>query len=157
MHNVSGIILTASYLLIFLGNLFTKNGFYYRLRWRYLKKDIPKQAQFYLFGIFRGENPPFPVNSRRKFNPLQKVAYFAVLYILMPLVIITGWALIFPNMLFFERIFGTSSLHFTDLVHIIVGFILSIFMVVHIYLCTIGKPSGTNFRAIMSGWHHSEH
>jgi thiosulfate reductase cytochrome b subunit len=46
-------------------------------------------------------------------------------------------------------------LHLTDLVHIIVGFFLSVFMVIHIYLCTIGKPAGTNFRAIMSGWHHS--
>ena len=94
MHNISGIILTVNYLVVFFGNLFTKNGFYYRMRWRYLKKEMPKQAYFYLFGIFRGDDPPYPINSRRKFNPLQKVAYFMVLYFLMPLIFITGWALI---------------------------------------------------------------
>lgn len=156
MHNITGIILTINYLVVFFGNMFTKNGFYYRMRRRWLIKEIPVQTHYYLFGIFRGEKAPFPVNSRRKFNPLQKVAYFAVLYFLMPLIFITGWALIFPNVIFMDKIFGTSSLHFTDLVHIIVGFILSIFMVVHIYLCTIGKPPGSHFKAMLSGWHHSE-
>jgi thiosulfate reductase cytochrome b subunit len=157
LHNVSGIILTANYLMIIFGNMFTRNGFFYRMRWRYLKKELPKQAYYYLFGIFRGDKAPFPINSRRKFNPLQKVAYFAVIYVLMPLVIITGWALIFPNMILFDKILGYSSLHFTDLVHIIVGFFLSVFLVVHVYLCTIGKPPGSHFRAMLSGWHHSEH
>ena len=156
MHNISGIILTVNYIVIFFGNLFTRNGFYYRMRRRWLKKEIPVQFHYYLFGIFRGEKAPFPINSRRKFNPLQKVSYWGVLYIMMPLIFFTGWALIFPNIILGEKIFGTSSLYFTDLVHITTGFILSIFMVVHIYLCTIGKPAGSHFRAILSGWHHSE-
>lgn len=157
MHNIAGILLTLNYLVILLGNMFTRNGMYYRMRRRWLIKEIPVQARYYLFGIFRGENPPYPINSRRKFNPLQKVSYFAVLYFLMPLVFITGWALIFPNIIFVEKILGTSSLHFTDLVHIIVGFILSIFMFIHIYLCTIGNPPGSHFKAMLSGWHHSDH
>ena len=157
MHNIAGILLCINYLVIFFGNMFTKNGMYYRMRMRWLKKEIPLQFNYYMYGIFRGEKAPFPINSRRKFNPLQKVSYLAVLYFLMPLVFITGWALIFPNILFIDKIFGTSSLHFTDLVHIIVGFILSIFLFVHVYLCTIGKPAGSHFRAMLSGWHHSEH
>ena len=155
LHNVSGIILTANYLLVIFGNMFTRNGFYYRMRWRYLRKEIPRQAYYYLFGIFRGDEPPFPINSRRKFNPLQKVAYFSVIYILMPLIFITGWALMFPGMIFFEKIFGLSTLLFTDLLHIVVGFVLSLFLVVHVYLCTIGKPFGSHFRAMLSGWHHA--
>jgi len=155
-HNIAGILLTANYLMVFFGNLFTHNGFYYRMRWRWLKKELPKQAYYYLFGMFRGEKAPYPINSRRKFNPLQKVAYFSVLYFLMPLIFVTGWALIFPEMILTEKIFKASSLHFTDLVHIIVGFVLSLFMFVHIYLCTIGKPAGSHFRAMLSGWHHSE-
>jgi thiosulfate reductase cytochrome b subunit len=74
----------------------------------------------------------------------------------MPFVIITGWAMIFPELIFVNKIFGTSGLHVTDLVHIMMGFILSLFMFVHIYLCTIGKPAGSHFRAMLSGWHHSE-
>jgi len=157
VHNVAGILLTFNYLVIFFGNLFTRNGFYYMMRRRWIKKEIPVQARYYVFGIFKGEKAPYPINSRRKFNPLQKISYVAVLYFLMPLIFITGWALIFPNVLFMDKIFGTSSLHFTDLVHIIVGFFLSIFMFIHIYLCTIGKPAGSHFKAMLSGWHHSDH
>lgn len=157
IHNLAGILLSANYLVVFFGNLFTKNGFYYRMRRRWIMKEIPVQARYYLFGIFKGEKAPYPINSRRKFNPLQKISYVSVLYLLMPLIFITGWAMIFPNVLFIDKIFGTSSLHFTDLVHIITGFILSIFMFVHIYLCTIGKPAGSHFKAMLSGWHHSDH
>ncbi len=122
MHNIAGILLTLNYLVVFFGNMFTHNGFYYRMKLRWLKKEIPKQAHYYMFGIFRGESSPFPVNSRRKFNPLQKVSYVAVLYFLMPVIFFTGWALIFPDIFLTEKFFGASSLHFTDLVHIIVGF-----------------------------------
>jgi thiosulfate reductase cytochrome b subunit len=156
IHNVAGILLTFNYLIVLLGNRFTKNGQYYRLQLKQLMQEMPKQAYYYMFGIFRGEKAPYPINSERKFNPLQKIAYVSVIYFLMPLIFITGWALIFPEMILVKQIFGTSGIHFTDLIHIIVGFILSLFMFVHIYLCTIGKPAGSHFRAMLSGWHHSE-
>jgi thiosulfate reductase cytochrome b subunit len=156
IHNTSGILLSLNYLVIILGNIFTINGRFYKIKRIGFMQELISQANYYLFGIFKGNKAPYPINSERKFNPLQKISYVAVLYFLMPLVIVTGWAMIFPEMIFFNKIFGTSGLHFTDLVHILMGFILSLFMFVHIYLCTIGKPAGTHFRAMMSGWHHSE-
>jgi thiosulfate reductase cytochrome b subunit len=156
IHNTSGILLSLNYLVIILGNIFTINGRFYKIKRIGFMQELISQANYYLFGLFKGNKAPYPINSERKFNPLQKISYVAVLYFLMPLVIVTGWAMIFPEMIFFNKIFGTSGLHFTDLVHILMGFILSLFMFVHIYLCTIGKPAGTHFRAMMSGWHHSE-
>lgn len=156
IHNTSGILLTINYLVIILGNIFTINGRFYRIKRKGFLQELIRQGNYYLFGIFKGNKAPYPINGERKFNPLQKISYVAVLYFLMPLVVITGWAMIFPEMIFLNKIFGTSGLHFTDLVHILMGFILSLFMFVHIYLCTIGKPAGTHFRAMMSGWHHSE-
>jgi thiosulfate reductase cytochrome b subunit len=156
IHNTSGILLSLNYLVIILGNIFTMNGRFYKIKRIGFMQELISQANYYLFGIFKGNKAPYPINGERKFNPLQKISYVAVLYFLMPLVIVTGWAMIFPEMIFFNKIFGTSGLHFTDLVHILMGFILSLFMFVHIYLCTIGKPAGTHFRAMMSGWHHSE-
>jgi thiosulfate reductase cytochrome b subunit len=156
IHNTCGILLTFSYLVVIVGNIITTNGRYYRIKKTGFMVEIIRQARYYLYGIFKGEKAPYPINGERKFNPLQKISYVAVLYFLMPLVVLTGWAMIFPELIIADKIFGTSGLHFTDLVHILVGFILSLFMVVHIYLCTIGKPAGTHFRAMMSGWHHSE-
>ena len=156
VHNVSGILLTANYLIIIVGNLITSNGSFYKLSRKGFMTEMMMQARYYMYGIFKGEKAPFPVNAGRKFNPLQKISYVAVLYVLMPLIFITGWLLIFPDKIFINRIFGTSGIHFFDMVHIVVGFILSIFLVIHVYLCTIGKPAGSHFRAMLSGWHHSE-
>jgi len=156
IHNICGILLTGNYLIIIAGNRFTKNGMFYRIPKKGFIKEMWDQAIYYAYGIFTGAKAPFPINAERKFNPLQKIAYVAVLYFLMPLIFITGWLLIFPDVIPLVRILGTSAIHFTDLVHIIVGFILSIFLVVHVYLCTIGKPAGSHFKAMLSGWHHSE-
>ena len=156
IHNTSGILLSLNYLVILLGNIFTRNGGFYRFRIRGFAQEMVTQGKYYLFGIFRGEKAPYPINAERKFNPLQKISYVTVLYFLMPVVILTGFAMIYPELIFAKKIFGTSGLHLTDLFHIISGFILSLFMFIHIYLCTIGKPAGTHFRAMLSGWHHSE-
>lgn len=157
IHNTSGILLSINYLIILFGNIFTPNGIFYRIRLKGFYQELLAQARYYLFGIFRGEKAPFPINGDRKFNPLQKISYVAVIYFLLPLIILTGWALIYPEMIFVKKFFGTSGLHATDLLHIVIGFFLSLFMLIHIYLCTIGKPSGTHFRAMLSGWHHSDH
>ncbi len=156
IHNTSGILLSLNYLVIILGNIFTSNGRFYKIKKRGFIQELINQADYYLFGMFKGRKAPYPINGERKFNPLQKIAYVAVLYFMMPFVIITGFAMIFPEMIFVNKLFGTSGLHVTDLVHILMGFILSLFMFVHIYLCTIGKPAGTHFRAMLSGWHQSE-
>jgi thiosulfate reductase cytochrome b subunit len=156
IHNISGIILFFNYWIIIIGNLVTPNGKFYRLKWKKTKGQIVEQYRYYTSGIFKGEKTPFPVTEKRKFNPLQKITYILVIYIFMPFIFITGWALLFPEMIFVKRIFGTSGIHFTDLVHIVTGFLLSIFMIVHIYLCTIPKPPGSSFRAMLTGWHEHE-
>ena len=152
MHNYSGIFLTLSYLVFFLGNIFTNNGRYYKIRLNGLFSRLSKQFYFYTIGIFKGKKPPFPVNEKRKFNPMQKVSYVVVMYIALPLVFITGWGLLFPEILV-HKVFGVSGLLLTDIFHVILGFILSIFMIVHIYLSTLGKVSGSRLRSIIDGYH----
>jgi len=49
-----------------------------------------------------------------------------------------------------------SGLLVTDLLHIIMGFLMSIFMFVHIYFSTFGKTPLSNFRAIITGWLETE-
>lgn len=156
IHNVAGILLTANYLLILIGNRFTGNGVHYHINWRTIFSGVRKQFHYYTIGLFKGEKAPYPITVEQKFNPMQKFSYVIVIYFLMPLIFITGWALIFPELIFFDVIFGTSGIHFTDLIHIIVGFSLSMFMFIHVYFCSIGKPFGTNYKAIITGWHHSE-
>ncbi len=152
VHNISGIILCVGYVFFLFANRFTSNGHYYQFHLKGMLSRVLKQARYYSFGIFKHEQPPFPVKVGRKFNPLQKISYVFVMYIFMPFILISGIALFFPDLLP-DKIFGIGGIHFIDLIHIISGFILSIFMVVHIYFCTIGKTPLSNFKSMVNGWH----
>ncbi len=81
MHNISGILLAASYLLFLIGNTLSGNGKHYRLQWQGLRKRIFIQGRYYLYGYFKKQSPPFPVSSNNKFNPLQAITYVMVMYI----------------------------------------------------------------------------
>ncbi|MBC8456509.1 MAG: cytochrome b/b6 domain-containing protein, partial [Deltaproteobacteria bacterium] len=94
---VTGIILTINYRIFFIGNLFTFNGKQYQIEYRGLSSRLMKQARYYAFGIFTGENPPFPISKENKFNPLQRFSYVFIMYLFIPVVFITGFALLYPN------------------------------------------------------------
>jgi thiosulfate reductase cytochrome b subunit len=155
IHNIFGILLTVSYFIFFIGNLFSGNGRFYRMGMRGLYGRLKSQFNYYTRGIFRKENPPFPVTKENKFNPLQQFTYVMAMYILVPVVFTTGWFMMYPDVFLPTRIIGFSGLHLTDLLHIIVGFIITIFMFIHIYFCTIGKTPVSNFRSMINGYHEA--
>ncbi|MBK9358398.1 MAG: cytochrome b/b6 domain-containing protein [Bacteroidales bacterium] len=152
MHNISGIILSAMYVMFFVGNWSTSNGKHYRIRIRGLLNSLIKQARYYAFGIFKGEKPPFPVSKEMKFNPLQKFTYALTMYFFVPLVFITGWALLFPGMII-TNVFGFGGIQITSLLHVTAGFLISLFLIIHIYFCTIGHSPSSNFKSMINGYH----
>jgi len=152
IHDISGIILTVSYIIFLLGNIFTSNGTHYLFRLKGYLRDVVKQFRYYSFGMFKGEKPPFEITKNNKFNPLQKFSYIVIMYITMPVVIITGLMLLYPEYLLHD-IMGNQSIHYTDIVHVIIGFVISLFMLIHIYFCTIGASPTSNFKGIFSGYH----
>jgi len=154
-HNLSASLLTLSYIFFVTGNLLTGNGKYYKIEKQNLWSDLFKQMRYYAWGMFRGEKHPFPVTLERKFNPLQKFSYVMAMYLAMPLVIISGIGLMFPEVTI-NRVFGISGLILTDLLHITMGFFLSVFLVIHIYTCTLGSKPTSLFRGIITGYHESE-
>ena len=125
-HNLSATILTLSFIFFVTGNLVTGNGKYYKIAKQNFWSDLVKQMRYYAWGMFRGEKHPFPVSLERKFNPLQKFSYVMAMYVAMPLVIISGLGLMFPEVTI-NRIFGVSGLILTDILHITMGFFLSVF------------------------------
>jgi thiosulfate reductase cytochrome b subunit len=153
LHNICGIGLSLNYLVFFIGNWISGNSRHYRIEWKGEKERLMKQARYYLSGYFKKENPPFPMTEDRKFNPLQALTYAIAMYAGLPVLIITGWGLLFPETVL-DRVFGVSGLLITDLLHVISGFLLSVFMFIHIYLCTLGANPKDNFRSIITGWHH---
>ncbi len=152
IHNVTAIIITFNYGVFLIGNMVTKNGKFYR-KWRKnLAVNLWKQFIFYAVGIFKKEPHPFPINEKQKFNPLQKFAYVIVMYFGMPLLILSGIALLFPEMIAYT-VFNISGMVFYVVLHMIVGFVLSLFLLVHIYTCTLGDKPGTLFKSMINGYH----
>ncbi|HAQ19544.1 MAG TPA: hypothetical protein DCR40_09980 [Prolixibacteraceae bacterium] len=153
LHNITGIVILLSYLFFFIGNIVTKNGKYYLIKAKGFFQNPIKQSVYYAWGMFHGSKPPFPLSQKRKFNPLQKYFYVLVMYIAVPIVIITGIALLFPELII-EEAYGFSGLFLTAILHSAVGFFISIFLIIHIYMSSIGKSPFDNFKSIISGWHH---
>ncbi len=151
-HNVAGVILTICYFIFVIGNITTGNGKFYRIKLKKLINRLTKQAIYYTIGVYKGDKPPYPVNKKRKFNPLQQFAYVFILYLFMPILFITGWALLFPETIWLN-FFGFSGILLTALLHSAGGFIVSIFLFVHLYFCTFGKTATSNFRSMVNGYH----
>lgn len=155
IHNVCAIILTVNYGIFIIGNIITNNGMFYS-KWRKnLWPKLWKQFQFYAFGIFKGDPHPFPITKKQKFNPLQKVSYVFAMYLGMPLLVISGVGLMFPERIG-QSIFNINALVFYDVLHLVVAFVLSIFLVIHLYTCTLGDKPGTLFKSMVNGY-HEEH
>lgn len=154
IHNVAAIILSINFLIFIIGNIISKNGQHYKNWRKNLALNLWKQGRFYVFGIFKKEPHPFPVAADNKFNPLQKISYVMAMYFLMPLLIISGMGLLFPETIAYS-VFGFSGLLLTDLLHITVGFILTLFLVIHLYTCTLGEKTGSLFKGMITGYHDS--
>lgn len=156
LHNIAAITLIFAYGFFVIGNMITDNGRYYKVRKDGFFRDLVLQFRFYAYGMFRGEMHPFEVTEKTKFNPLQKISYIVVIYVLLPLLIISGLALLFPEIII-RQIFNVSGVLLTDLLHVLCGYLLSLFLVIHIYTCTLGKKPGTLFKSMINGYHEAEH
>jgi thiosulfate reductase cytochrome b subunit len=154
-HNIAAILLTVNYIFFVAGNILTSNGRFYKIKRENFTSDLGTQLKYYSFGMFRGEKHPFPVTLDQKFNPLQKVTYVLAMYLAFPLLIISGLGLLFPETVI-SRFLGINGLILTDILHITMGFLLSIFMVIHIYTCTLGARPASLFKSMLSGYHEPE-
>jgi thiosulfate reductase cytochrome b subunit len=154
-HNIAAVILIFNYVIFVAGNVLTDNGKYYRISKEGFVPDLVKQLKYYSLGMFKGEIHPFPVTFERKFNPLQKLTYVLAMYVAFPLLIISGLGLLFPETTI-NRFMGVSGLILTDILHITMGFVLSLFMIVHIYTCTLGAKPTSLFKSMISGFHESD-
>jgi thiosulfate reductase cytochrome b subunit len=153
IHNFTGAIVSFNYLIFLFGNLFTDNSKFYIVKPRNFIKRPLKQAYYYAWGMFHGMKPPYPLSEKRKFNPLQKYFYLIVMYIAVPLVIFSGIGLMFPELIF-DKIYNVSGVLITAVTHSAMGFFISIFLIIHLYVASIGKSPLENFKSIVNGWHH---
>lgn len=150
IHNSAGMLLTLCYGVLVVGNIACGNGRYYLLVAGDLSTGLLRQLRHYLWGIFIGAPAPFPHTEERKFNPLQKLTYLFVLYTPFPLLMLTGWALLFPARLP-AVMFGVPGIGIWAIAHTVLAVVMTLFMVVHVYLGTTGATPGAFFRLMWTG------
>jgi thiosulfate reductase cytochrome b subunit len=156
-HNIAGIILSAIFLFYVIQNIKSKNYKHYIPHIKGLFERIKIQAGFYLSGIFEGKPHPYEASEQEKFNPLQQITYFSIMFFLMPVIVISGIFMLFPE-LAPDEFLGMGGVWPMAILHIAVGFFLSIFMLGHVYLATTGDTVTSGFKAMLTGWHvHSGH
>jgi thiosulfate reductase cytochrome b subunit len=153
-HNICGVLLTINYLQFLLGNIITPNGRYYKFYWRQIIDDLLVQFKYYISGIFKHQQPPFPVSKIQKFNPLQKFSYVTAMYLLVPLVFITGWAMLYPSVIL-TKFLGFSGIQLTDFLHVFTAFLIVLFLMIHVYFCTVGSTFTSNFKSMINGYHET--
>ena len=108
------------------------------------------QVNYYLTGIFA--NAPHPTKKRTlsKLNPLQRITYFALKIILIPLMVITG--LLYMYFDYPDLGFEMTTLEPIALLHTLGAYLLLTFLIIHLYLITTGRTVTSNLEAMITGW-----
>jgi thiosulfate reductase cytochrome b subunit len=113
------------------------------------------QAKYYLWGIFHNEPHPFEKTPQQKMNPIQQVTYFGLLNVLLPLQVITG-SLMWGAQRWPEITASLGGLPFLAPFHSLIAWLLSTFIVLHVYMTTTGHTPVANIKAMIMGWDEVE-
>lgn len=154
MHNVAGVVLAALYAAYFVANVLTANWRQYVPDTRDLANGVRRQAGYYLAGVFRGAEHPYEPTARRKLNPLQGLAYGGVMYLAAPALIATGLLLLFPEAAP-DRALGAGGVWPVAVAHSVLAFLLTLFLIGHVYLATVGASILSGVRSMVTGWHEA--
>jgi thiosulfate reductase cytochrome b subunit len=117
-------------------------------------KNLGAMIRYYGFGIFNGEDSPFKQTLMQKHNPLQRMAYLALKLLLNPLMWVTG-----VLMLFYAD-WGRLGIEFERetvvLLHVAGAFLMTSFLIMHLYLITTGHTISSHFKAMITGYEEVE-
>jgi thiosulfate reductase cytochrome b subunit len=115
-------------------------------------KKVDAMVRYYTFGIFRDAPNPFHKTADKKHNPLQRLAYLALLSMLSP--VIWGSGLIY---LFYAnwKSWGVDSylnLEAVATIHTAGAFMMLVFFIAHVYLTTTGHTPTAHIKTMITGW-----
>ena len=122
-------------------------------------KNIKAQIDYYLIGIFKKAPHPTRKTELSKLNPLQKLVYFGLKVLLIPLLSISGLLYMYYR---YESNGQIKSLDIDGLggiasVHTLVALLMIAFVIVHLYLITTGTTVFSNLKAMLTGYEELEH
>lgn len=112
---------------------------------------VGAMVRYYTFGIFVNAPHPFHKTAAKKHNPLQRLAYLALLAVVSPL--IWGSGLLYLFRAFWDRMgLGGLDLAWVAWAHTAGAFAMLIFVIVHVYLTTTGHTVLAHIKTMITGW-----
>jgi thiosulfate reductase cytochrome b subunit len=157
LHNTAGIVVAISfvlwiaYYLVFAGTL---KQLYVPTKGD-IQSGMLRQAIFYFFNYFLGKPNPHHTAPDNKFNPMQKAAYLVIMFVLVPLVIVTGFMLLNIEPLR-NTLLMIGGLKMVVGLHFILACCLCAFIFTHFYLATLGHTPFAHFVPMWTGWEEVE-
>jgi len=157
VHNVAGLTVAISFSFWFFYYKMVRNTLdkLYIPNEEDLKRGLLRQLLFYCFWYFLGKPSPYHASPDEKFNPMQKSAYLAVMFVLMPLVGLTGILLLNVTPL---RVFILLSggIKIIVALHFLLACSLLAFLCTHVYLATLGSTPLAYIKPMVFGWEDAE-
>lgn len=123
--------------------------------WRNYIPTIGKvggMLHYYLSGFMAGEPHPAHADPETKHNPLQRLAYLGIVWLLVPFQMITGFLYYTYNQWPELGFAGALSLKVIAVLHTLGAFGFLAFLVVHCYMITTGHTPGHHLRAMFTGY-----
>ena len=156
-HNWIGFVLIANFFLWLCFHLFTDKikVWHPELSPRKHFRDSIRQIIFYGYGIFRGDPNPHHATAYRKFNALQASTYQIIMMLLVPAQIFTG-LLLWDVTRFSSMVEMLGGGRVVDTVHVVLFIVFSGFIIVHVYLGTLGHTPTAHFKAMLTGYEDVE-
>ena len=115
-------------------------------------KNVLAMVNYYVIGIFRDAPHPFRKTVVQKHNPLQRLAYLALLAFISPLIWISGLFYLFYGDWAALGIDQYLSLEWVAVAHTAGAFMITAFFFIHVYLTTTGHTVFAHIKAMITGW-----
>lgn len=121
-------------------------------------KNIKAQLNYYIWGIFRNAPHPTKKTVLSKLNPLQKLTYFGLKILVIPLSLTSGLLYMFYR---YPTKFGIKAINIQTLeviaiFHTLAAILLVAFIITHLYLITTGETITSNLKAMLTGYEELE-
>lgn len=153
VHNWAGFALIGNFFVWLLFYLFSPRNSSYHPEFNIVKlaEESLRQAMYYGWGMFRGEQNPHRIDPYRKFNPLQRSLYQILMFVLLPLQAFTG-LLMWDIQRFSTLVDALGGLRVVDTVHVLIFVFFVFYLLIHPYLATLGHTPTAHIKAMITGY-----
>ncbi len=151
VHKAAGSVMILSFLFWLVYTLASRNS---RRQYAIKKGDLSgmvRQARYYAFGLFKGQQNPCPASPQAKFNPLQKASYMIIQFLFTPIIAFTG--ILFGNILAFGTLIDViGGVRVLDAIHVTAAYVFVLYLFAHIYMVTLGDSPFKHVKAMFTGY-----